>query len=258
MDALEVIRPELLELEFPELIRRVGLDLAALAVEPDTGSTLAVDYEINPGDFVRFAQQDLAEGCLRGFINALSNAKRAIDCQVQKVFDCLGLRPKRNFPAKMELLSSVGILAPRIVGKVIRTRNYLEHEYVKPQQEQVEDAVDIATLFVAVLDRAMSFFPERYDIGNYLDGFEEVPGIPFFHRGISIMFVPEGPKYELYGYVYELDTQRKKKTTTFWAHSTLIPSDDWYEDLIKLSYHIDKDKDPEDEVRQFLHLVAAS
>ena len=46
----------------------------------------------------------------------------------------------------MGLLTEIGVVAPRIVTKVVRARNYLEHEYRKPEKEQVEDAVDVTTL----------------------------------------------------------------------------------------------------------------
>jgi Domain of unknown function (DUF4926) len=72
----------------------------------------------------------------------------------------------------MGLLTEIGVVAPRIVTKVIRARNYLEHQYRKPEKGQVEDAVDVATLFVAALERSLAIFPESFSLDNLVEGFE--------------------------------------------------------------------------------------
>ncbi|MEA2075447.1 MAG: hypothetical protein U9O85_06905 [Euryarchaeota archaeon] len=42
-----------------------------------------------------------------------------------------------------------GIIAPQILKKINDKRNLLEHEFKKPSLEQVEDALDVATLFIS-------------------------------------------------------------------------------------------------------------
>ena len=46
-----------------------------------------------------------------------------------------------GFPKKIEALTRLGILAPRILNKINRTRNLLEHEFTKPNDEQVSDFI---------------------------------------------------------------------------------------------------------------------
>jgi hypothetical protein len=102
MPAVE--RPEPVGVSFRELVERVDLNLASLSLVPDTGSTLDLEYEIAPEAFLLFAEKDLLQDDVRGLVNGLSNAKRAIDCQVEKLFACLGLPSARSFPKKMGLL----------------------------------------------------------------------------------------------------------------------------------------------------------
>jgi hypothetical protein len=113
----EIERPEPVGVSFRELVERVDLNLASLSFVPDTGSTLDLEYEITPEDFLSFAEKDIMQDDVRGLVNGLSNAKRAIDCQVEKLLACLGLPSARSFPKKMGLLTEIGVVAPRIVTK---------------------------------------------------------------------------------------------------------------------------------------------
>ena len=46
-----------------------------------------------------------------------------------------------------------GIASPRILNKVNKSRNLLEHEYRKPKKDQVEDAIDAVTLFTKYTEK---------------------------------------------------------------------------------------------------------
>lgn len=121
---------------------------------------------ILPTDYLLYAQSDLDSRLEHKHINALSNTKRAIDCQLDNIFEAFGLPKKRNFPAKLEMVGELGLVAPRIVRKVVRIRNMLEHEYYNPNQDEVEDAVDIATLFLEATSRPFRGFMEDYFIAD--------------------------------------------------------------------------------------------
>ena len=58
-----------------------------------------------------------------------------------------------KFPSKMKELNQVGVVAPRILRKINKTRNLLEHEYTLPSKEKVEDAMDVAILFITYTNR---------------------------------------------------------------------------------------------------------
>ena len=106
---------------------------------------------MSPAQYLEFAEKDLRIGGTRGLVNSLTNSKRAIDCQIYNLLSSLGLPEPYSFPARLEKLHALGLVAPRIIRKIVQLRNVLEHEYYKPTQAEVEDALDITALFVATL-----------------------------------------------------------------------------------------------------------
>ena len=114
---------------------------------------IEVPFDLRPKDFLNFAESDLNNICSHGSINALTNIKRAIDCQLDSLLYAFGLleiskENRWSFPYKSELLTKIGVVSPRILKKINQKRNLLEHDYAKPDAEQVEDALDIANLFL--------------------------------------------------------------------------------------------------------------
>jgi hypothetical protein len=61
----------------------------------------------------------------------------------------LAKRQGWNIPRKLDFISQGGVVAPRTLRKVNALRNCLEHDYATPSRQEVEDALDIATLFVS-------------------------------------------------------------------------------------------------------------
>lgn len=117
-------------------------------VEDEGRNTQQLPWEITPAEYIQFAQQDLDDTGRRGTVNALGNAKRALECQLDSLLLALGLPKGKNVPKKLETLNQIGIIAPRILSKINRHRNELEHEYVCPNADTVADFVDVALLFV--------------------------------------------------------------------------------------------------------------
>jgi len=110
-------------------------------------------YEICAEDFLRFAMQDSRGKDLRSRVNALGNIKRAIECRIDSLLYnyCLHVKSEKekwDFPRKIEVIQQVGIVAPRILKKINKKRNELEHRYVKPTQADVDDGLDVAELFL--------------------------------------------------------------------------------------------------------------
>ena len=118
-------------------------------------------FETMPSEFISFAEQDLQSSFGHKYINALSNAKRALDCQADRLLKLFGFYEESQnkfwgFPKKIELIQKFDILAPRVLTKINKTRNLMEHQYVKPDASQVEDFLDIVSLFIASTDRFTS------------------------------------------------------------------------------------------------------
>ena len=126
------------------------------------------DYttSIRPREYLAYARSDIESSQPHRHINGLSNAKRAIDCQVDNILCSFGLSRKPNFPQKMELLGKLGLINSAIVRKVVKTRNLLEHEYYNPTPAETEDAVDIASLFIEATSRPFLAFAEDYFVAD--------------------------------------------------------------------------------------------
>lgn len=165
---------------------------------------------ILPNNYLLYAQGDLESTLPHKHINALSNAKRAIDCQLDNIFDAFGMRKKRNFPKKMELIGEIGLVAPRIVRKVVRVRNLLEHEYYDPDESEVEDAVDVTTLFLEATARPFRSFMEDYFVADGASA-QNVTG----ERIARSILEGENP---INGYTFteSFFVSYEKEQTTFW------------------------------------------
>jgi hypothetical protein len=136
-------------------------------------------FETMPSEFISFAELDLQGSFDHKYINALSNAKRALDCQADRLLKLFGYYDDSQdkfwgFPKKIELIQKFDILAPRVLNKINKTRNLMEHQYVKPDASQVEDFLDIVSLFIASTDRYTS--NSLIDIGYLNEDNEEFQG----------------------------------------------------------------------------------
>lgn len=137
--------------ELLKIFERTPPDDRYWEYSPDGG------FEINAHQFQEFALEDSKSDSIHSRVNALSNVKRAIECRIDELLYglCLHVKSEKeqwNFPRKLKALSEVGIIAPRILEKVNRQRNRLEHEYIQPTKEDVEDALDVASLFLSYSD----------------------------------------------------------------------------------------------------------
>ncbi len=181
-----------------QFFKAVDFDWTRLRVETDGDMSLDHDFDINPEEFLKFAELDIEGGDERAFVNALSNSKRAIDCQVDKILHCLSISAKRqNFPSRIEVLKELGIVAPRILRKVINKRNYLEHEYKSPEKEEVEDALDVATLFIEASDRTLHIFQDKFILGDEENMYNEENR---FKHCVYFSYKSDKNKFKLRGY----------------------------------------------------------
>lgn len=169
-----------------DLVKSLDLNLNSLEIELDATEeaehSLKFNFEINPEEFLDFAIKDIEKAGKHGLVNALSNAKRAIDCQIDGILMCFGIDPKEtgkilkrldvekidDLPTRLHLLQEMGIIGSGIIRKIRQKRNYLEHEYKCPDQQEVEDAVEIAQLFIDASNNILQHFADFavYDRSN--------------------------------------------------------------------------------------------
>lgn len=125
------------------------------------------ELEVDPYEFLLLAEEDLERGGSAAEINAITNAKRAIVAQMDQALLTFGYPAiPWNIPKKIETLKSLGLVTPRILRRVSSTRNLLEHEYRRPSIADIEDAIDLAALFVASIKPILTFFGDNFMLGN--------------------------------------------------------------------------------------------
>ncbi|HWZ05224.1 MAG TPA: hypothetical protein VNX40_16515 [Mucilaginibacter sp.] len=155
-----------------ELFTLTKLNLARITIERDSGELLDYEFPITPRNFLNYSKQDIKIGDKRGKINALTNAKRAIDCQADKIFYSLGIVDsnfqknklsesinkyisvvdpsiiKRDLQYKFKLLEAMGFAPADIIARSRELRNKMEHFYLEPSLSDVRDAISLADLFI--------------------------------------------------------------------------------------------------------------
>lgn len=124
---------------------------------------------LKPNAYLQDAIDDLNSGSeRRNLNNAVRNAKLALHMRVDilcrafcgnKYFQ----RNLRSFPKKMDFLEGVGIVRPRIIDKINKIRNEIEHEYRDATLEETEDFIDIVLLFMEATRYLNSRFPCEAD-----------------------------------------------------------------------------------------------
>ncbi len=203
-------------------------------------------YETTSHEFLQIAEKDLEQNSNHGNINALTNAKRAIDCQVEAIIKVLGLKREKQFPQKIERIREIGLIAPRILGRLNKVRNLLEHEFKLPEREKVEDAVDVAHLFVELSHRIFRQLVFQFSIYD-----------PCFHK--YKVWRNWGPNY----LVIEFDVENHKFQVTGAIEDKQLCSykvnkgDPEYIPLLRLSILADFAYSDTDETAAFREMVDA-
>ncbi|MCD4843133.1 MAG: hypothetical protein K8R25_01470, partial [Methanosarcinales archaeon] len=159
-------------------------------IEFDSWSVRSIEspFDLNAEDFLKFAEEDIEGIEAKDRINALGNIKRAIENRVDLLHYAFGFRNVRengDFPTKLERLNELNIVAPRILRKINKIRNLLEHQYKLPDKEEIEDAVDIGILFIEYSNKFIYKFMEEFN-GIYDDN--GVSSISFKEGKIKVIY----------------------------------------------------------------------
>lgn len=119
-------------------------------------------YDIDAKKFLSFLKEDLKINSDRARVNALSNAKRCIQCRTDELLSLFNLESfafgqpwKRPWSQRYKLmvLQKFGITAPDILSRRITSkRNILEHQYIIPDEKEIQDVEGIVELFLGASD----------------------------------------------------------------------------------------------------------
>jgi len=171
------------------LFERLQISEHGIGKSVSGGGPLISDFKSNAEDFLKSLE-------LSNYSSALTDAKRAVACQIDEVLECLGFPWKRRpITQKLDVVRKCGFGVPRILKCVNAARNLLEHEYVYPSGPKTEEAVDIASLFVHATRRHLESFMGEFYVGN---GSERVD-IFHFGRELTFSFDDEKKKFRSWG-----------------------------------------------------------
>ena len=159
------------------------LDFTQTFIDRWGGNGVESDFEILPREFLRFAKADFSENSTKGFINSLTNSKRAIDCQIDSALDLYGIdfenlsdvsKPlieaasldSENISYKFKLIGALNFAPSIIISDVRNLRNKLEHQYKKPTKKEVKDALELAELFISAVENKVKFIEEGFTLSE--------------------------------------------------------------------------------------------
>ncbi|MHB1347840.1 MAG: hypothetical protein ACYCXK_10145 [Candidatus Humimicrobiaceae bacterium] len=106
---------------------------------------------IEPFEYLNFAKSDISTNDIRGAINGLGNAKKAIHLTIECLFEILGLAKGfegARFPVKLEIIKSMDSFPTSIIENLNKKRNFVEHEYKKVDPKEVVNFIDITEMFI--------------------------------------------------------------------------------------------------------------
>lgn len=158
-------------MDIKELFLSVGVKTKEAYVFLEGGSFTLRDMKIAPVEFLMQAEADFTTNTATSDANCLSNAKRAITGQMDQILCSVGYDPYRwNIPQKVAKIRELGVLTPSAIRKLVKARNLLEHEYVSPDRESLEDFLDLAALFVLGIAAQFHPFSDNLAINYLIDG----------------------------------------------------------------------------------------
>jgi hypothetical protein len=125
--------------------------------------SLKFESEHRPFEYLEFARKDLETGeDTRNTINAVGNAKRALHLQVETICNGYGYKAKcKDFPPKLTFLRDIGIVAPKVLEKLNKIRNRIEHDYYCPTLDEANDFIDVVELFLYATLSLITAFPSE-------------------------------------------------------------------------------------------------
>lgn len=146
-----------------EIFRQARFNLYDLKIKYDGGAYRECESDITPREFLRYAKSDFNSESEGNLINCISNAKRAIDSQIDCTNQIFGINLDeknsiRSFcehfnippilPQKLRIINAIGIAPAKLIADAREIRNTIEHDYQQPSKKEASNAVDISELFL--------------------------------------------------------------------------------------------------------------
>lgn len=164
-------------------------DWDQITIDPKSFMQLKHTTPITPKEYLAFADKDLLLGTTHGLINAISNAKRAINCQITSLLTVLGIENTGDIQSKLQRFEDIGLLAPRVSNNIYKLESLLENQFCKPSKKEVEDAINIATLFVDTTDKIFLTYMDSWWVTK--ESSEKQSGVYSFKEGSKTFIVKD-------------------------------------------------------------------
>lgn len=215
--------------ELKRLAQTIGLRRESAAKLVSGGRGLSGSLQIDPCEFLQQAEDDLEAGGSSARLNAITNARRAIQSQVDQILLCFGFQPNAlKTRRKLSIFADLGFVAPRMLRRVSDARNLLEHEYQSPTQSQVEEAVDLASLFVETTQRYITVFEGDFCVGNEEDQLDSFN----FSKQLDVSYDGRDKCFQVWGRVDVIDDAEHGRVI---GKMIVKPGDPSFNDLVRLA-----------------------
>lgn len=252
---------------FLKTVLGVKIDFANLIIIRMGGQSVDNNSELTPKDFIRFSKEDIKEETVKGLINSLTNAKRAIDCQIDNVLVEFGIDndkiykvsehliydlnlQKKDLPYKLKLVQALGFAPSGLTAKVRNLRNKLEHYYKIPKHEEVDEAIEIAELFILSIESKMKMLEDHFTLSS--TNFQEYEDPEKYKKNLlnPIIFTSQiSIKFWLYEKSIEVIPIQNLKTNKKIIYKC---DNSLYYYFIRLMNHLDNRIDSEEDIKLIL------
>lgn len=207
MDMEDILKRENIKIE--DVIQFI-LQADAIDCDASRGSDISIPiYDISPEEFLDFAGSAMKAGTKEGIVNAVSNLKRALDCEMDMFFESINMKrilDKNNlgFEKKTRFLADIGMFPIQSINKLNWMRNKMEHEYKTPEIADLNAYYEIVWSAVKIIDLYLELL--------YING-----AIWFvLHHGDREYYLTMEHDVEECGFIFEIadlteDKERKKR-----------------------------------------------
>jgi hypothetical protein len=182
-DFPKIEKSETFEVNLQELFKVAKIDYTSLYLQNDPWGSLGFcsEYDLSAEDYVEFAKADFAaSNDIRARINAVTNAKRAIDCQIDSILYTLKYNFKKEPVAimqnmikqfcdiesklalknnrKLAFISALNLSSMVLISETRTLRHSVEHIYSIPKSRETKKAIEVAELFIGQTNnRSLTF-----------------------------------------------------------------------------------------------------
>lgn len=237
---------------------KLKIDFSSTIVERDSGSSVDCPFEFSARDFLRFAKLDFKAKDDKGDINSLTNAKRAIDCQIDSALTLFGISFDKipveseaiikltefhvnDLPHKLKLIRALDFAPSGLISKTRTLRNKLEHYYQKPKRKEINEAIELAELFVLSIENRIKLIAEHFVITDK----------------------KSNKKDWQYDYCFEVnyDSNKKETSLSFYENNKLIEQKVYNQNneelypIIRMINNINEEIELEESLKIFLKII---